>query len=292
MMNFHAELPRWSGENRPPARGERAFSRMELVVVLAALALVVALRLAAAPDPKIRTARVTCLNNLRQLTIAWLNYAADADGRMPGNLDGEDAQNIANSNKTWCLGWLDFQGGAPAGANTNLDFLRMAQLGRYIGPDLRVFKCPADLSLSNGTNGARRVRSVSMNCYMGQRSAPFTAGFQQFLKMSELVRLPPSQAFVFMDEREDSIDDAWFAFDMTGYAPANPRAFVLVDFPGDYHERGANLSFADGHLETWKWRDPRTTPPHVPGQNLSLGIGVPFSPDVQRLQAATSRKVD
>jgi prepilin-type processing-associated H-X9-DG protein len=277
---------------QPRDRSALAFTLTELVVVLAVLGTLAVLHLAAATTPKDRSASAVCQNNLRQLTAAWLLYAQDNQDRLPGNFDGGDVMNVANTNRAWCVGWLDFAGGVPSGANTNLNYLRYSQLGRYLHGDVTVFKCPADSSVSvYGSNTYPRVRSVSMNSYMGERSGPYTSGYQQFRTLSSVVRPSPSGAFVFIDEREDSINDDCLMIDMSSYDPQNPNLDILVDLPADYHEGGATLSFVDGHVETWHWRDPRTTPPHLRGVLISLGNSTPNNPDVERIQAAGSRKI-
>ena len=96
---------------------------------------------------------------------------------------------------------------------------------------------------------------------------------------------------MFVDEREDSINDACFQVNMTGFDPPNPDAFQIVDWPGAYHSGGVCLSFADGHTEHWIWKDPRTAPPLRPARLLPLGVASPKNPDLERLQWATSRKV-
>jgi prepilin-type processing-associated H-X9-DG protein len=64
---------------------------------------------------------------------------------------------------------------------------------------------------------------------------------------------------------------------------------MIADYPADWHDRGAGLSFADGHAETWHWQDARTTPRTQPGVLLPLGVSSPTNQDVARLQAVTSR---
>jgi prepilin-type processing-associated H-X9-DG protein len=130
-----------------------------------------------------------------------------------------------------------------------------------------------------------------MNAYMGERIGPYTAGFRLFKTLEEITKPTPAQAFVFIDEREESINDGWLAFDMGGSEPRDPNAYTLVDYPAMWHERGANLSFADGHAETWRWRDPRTMPPPRPGYLMPLGVSSPNNLDVARLQASTSSKL-
>ncbi len=268
-----------------------AFTGVELVVVLAVLVVLVGLRLVASSDSKALSARVICLNNLRQLTTAWTCYAHDFGGFLPGNLGNGEVGIVSYSNMTWCLGYMDFTGGNPAGADTDTSLLKMGQIGRYIG-DVRIFKCPADFSLSHGTSGLPRVRSVAMNCYVGQRAGPYTVGFMQFQKMNDLLVSSPSRTYVFLDEREDSIHEDAFELDMTGSDPVDPGVLQMVSIPADYHDRGANLSFADGHAETWRWRDPRTTPPRIAGQLPTLGQRMPSNVDIQRLQAVASRRAN
>lgn len=130
-----------------------------------------------------------------------------------------------------------------------------------------------------------------MNSYIGERTAPYTAGYKQIRELSQFTELTPAQAFVFIDEREDSINDGWFPIDMNGHYEQNFSAHVMVDFPSDAHDGAATLSFADGHVEAWVWRDRRTRPPHQPNSLLALGRPTPDNPDVARMQAATTRRV-
>jgi prepilin-type N-terminal cleavage/methylation domain-containing protein/prepilin-type processing-associated H-X9-DG protein len=275
--------------NKRPSRA--AFTLVELLVVVAVLALVALLQMGAASDTREVGRGTVCQNNLRRMMLAWQMYASENDGRLVGNLDGGGVQPLSNSNRTWVLGWLDVSGGSPPGANTNTELLTVySPLAPYMGRVAGVFKCPADKSLSLGTRGQPRVRSISMNGYMGERNGPYTTGYRLFKRMSEIVSPSPVRAFVFIDEREDSINDGCLQIDMTGFDPLNPMMYQIVDVPAEWHNRGVNLSFADGHAETWHWRDPRTMPAHHRGNLLPLGISSPNNPDVARLQAATSSR--
>ncbi|PYJ86964.1 MAG: hypothetical protein DME22_03255 [Verrucomicrobia bacterium] len=271
---------------------ERAFTFTDLITVLAVVILLNMLQLPSAATIRGKGQSASCLNNHRQLVRAWQLYA-DANGeRLVGNLDGGDVSVLANSNRTWVLGWFDFNGGSPLGANTNTVYLTTySPLAAYLRRDASVFKCPADTSLSRGRTGAPRVRSVSMNGYVGERALPYTSGYRQFKKISEFVNPSPSHAFVFIDEREDGINDGVLQIDMGGFDPLQPSRYTIVDYPADWHNRGANLSFADGHTETWRWRDGRTMPAHKFGQLLPLAVASPNNADVTRIQAAASRKV-
>jgi prepilin-type processing-associated H-X9-DG protein len=120
-----------------------------------------------------------------------------------------------------------------------------------------------------------------MNGYVGNSGTSWSAGFRVFPRYSDFTSLPPQEAFVLIDEREDSINDGTLYVDMNGYKSA--AATIIVDYPADWHNRGANLSFADGHAEYWRWQDPRTMPPHRPGVPLNLNVASPNNQDVLRL---------
>ena len=78
--------------------------------------------------------------------------------------------------------------------------------------------------------------------------------------MSDINDPGPTRTWVFVDEREDSINNGFFVVDMTGY-PDQPGQHRLANTPASYHNRAATLSFADGHSEIKVWKDPRTFPP-------------------------------
>ena len=153
--------------------------------------------------------------------------------------------------------------------------------------------------MGDGAAAARRARARAEEVADGRaRSARFrdagaySAGYWQFRKLSDIVTPSPSQAFVFIDEREDSINDGVLQIDMGGFDPLRPSMYTIVDYPADWHNRGVNLSFVDGHTETWRWHDPRTMPAHRFGAPIPLAVPSPNNPDVARIQAASSRKVN
>jgi len=268
-----------------PPRPWWAFTRAELLVTLAVVATLVVLQLPSLANSRRSGNAAMCLNNHQQLTRAWRMYAEDNGDRLAGNTGGSSA---LNSNLTWCVGWLDNTRFTPD--NTNTLYLLNSQLGPY-ARTASIYRCPEDTSLSRGRTGEPRVRSVSMNGYLGTSGSPYTAAYRVFNSFAEITALTPAQAFVFIDEQQDSINDGGFQVNMAGFSPPNPTQLWMVDYPAAYHSGGAGFGFADGHAEIRLWVDSRTTPVLSFGQPLPLNQPSPNNPDVRWLQERTTRPV-
>ena len=128
-----------------------------------------------------------------------------------------------------------------------------------------------------------------MNAYIGPRDGWQTGGYKNFPKESDISGISPAELFVFIDEREDSINDGFFLVNMTGYQPAQPNLNWIVDFPASYHNKAGSLSFADGHAEIHKWLDPRTMPILRKGAKLKLHVPSKNNKDITWLQSKSSR---
>lgn len=273
------------------ARWTTALTRVDLAGVLAGLTLLALLLRPALANNGAVGETLVCLDNHRRLLKAWLSFAAENGGQLPGNYRGSDPRGLSISNATWVVGQLDY---SSFPYNTNTLYLLQSQLGAHIDGDVSVFRCPSDRSVTQiGTNVHPRTRSVAMNGCVGENpTGNFWARYySSFRRLGDITLLSPAECFVFIDEREDSINDGFFAVSMEGFDPPEPETFRLVDFPASYHAGGATLSFADGHAATWVWKDPRTNPALRPGQRLQLDIPSPNNLDVARLQRATSRRI-
>jgi prepilin-type N-terminal cleavage/methylation domain-containing protein/prepilin-type processing-associated H-X9-DG protein len=278
--------------HRPfPAR-LRAFSLIELLVVIAILAILASLLLPALGSAKQQAHKIQCLSNLRQLHLAWQLYADDHRGHLAPN-GHSPRSGLEPSRPSWVGGWLDFDGRLD-----NIDVRWLMDPGYRHGAKLApylltsgVFKCPGDKSLALVSGQTLpRVRTISLNCYMnGLETIGVNAFWQSdrfltFRRQEDLQRTSPALMFVFIDEREDSINDGYFASDLEN----QQGQYTIVDFPASYHNRAANLTFADGHAESRRWSDPRTTPPFHRGQLLQLNVASPDNRDALWLQERTS----
>ncbi|MEQ2008937.1 MAG: hypothetical protein ABMA26_19320 [Limisphaerales bacterium] len=168
--------------------------------------------------------------------------------------------------------------------NLNTDFIMNSQLGSYVAKNVRIYRCPGDKSQWTGQD---RVRSVSMNGYLGDPAfGTRTAGYMRYTRMHDLVVPSPSGMWVFIDEREDSINDGFFYTE----GVASLANTVIGDFPASYHNQGGGLSFADGHSENHKWVDGRTVP-KVGSTQLAFPTPSPNNEDMWWLsQRATAKQ--
>lgn len=269
-------------------RTQGGFTLIELLVVIAIIAILAAMLLPALGRAKAKAAGVHCMNNGRQMMLAWRLYCEDYNDKVPaawGSAGTEEYKSI------WVTGDLDFTS-KPTNWDVNQD-IKQSRLWPYCGNSPGIWKCPADKSVVRASGQVLpRVRSISMlSWFNSSDAADFTgnSGYFRYKKMSHVVQPGPSMTFVFLDEREDSINDGEFCTSMSGY-PNTPSAFYLIDLPASYHGGSGGLSFVDGHSEIHKWRDKRTTPPLVPGVLTPLNFPSPNNVDSFWLADHSTRK--
>jgi prepilin-type N-terminal cleavage/methylation domain-containing protein len=236
----------------------RGFTLIELLVVIAIIAILAGMLLPALSKAKAKTQGVFCMNNGKQLGLAWIMYSDDYNGTL---VENHQAGDITPDKPTWCAGWLDW---TTSEENTNLNYIineRWSKLARYSAKSKAIFKCPADKNVSPAQRAAKwteRTRSISMNFCMGAGTTPTdnkNYNYQTvYIKMSDMKKLPPVKAWVFCDEQGDSINDGCFFVNMD-----TPNQFR--DLPASYHNKAGFFVFADGHAEIHKWLDPGTPQP-------------------------------
>ncbi len=238
----------------------RAFTLVELLVVIALIAVLAAMLFPALNRAKEKAQGVQCVSNVRQLAFGWFLYSDDHNGRLAynlgGKLGGKDPAmktnaNWVNNNLTWGLD----------SDNTNTATLTEAGLGSYVSKSAHIYRCPADRLLSDEQRKAgwyERVRSYSMNAMVGDDGELTADGsndnnpkYVQFFRITDIPR--PSDIFVFVEEHPDSINDGYF---LNVYYKDQ-----WMDLPASYHGGAAAFAFADGHAQLHRWASASTRQP-------------------------------
>jgi prepilin-type processing-associated H-X9-DG protein len=266
---------------------------IELLVVIAIIAILAALLLPALTKAKQKAQGIMCLNNGKQLMVAWMIYADDNADKLANNFGVTETQSSiqAGTFVNWVNNVMDWTGSDLWG-NFNPLYVQNGVLAPYLAKNLGVYKCPADIYASpaqRAAGRASRARSISMNAFFGayneQKTGNWTLGknnffptHRQWLKLSSVPR--PVNFFVTIDEHPDSIND--------GYFLNNPTAMQANwgDTPASYHNGAGGISFADGHSEIHKWRGSATKIPVVyqsPPPVVSFGNDAGSKADYQYL---------
>ena len=238
---------------RARRRKDSGFTLIELLVVIAIIAILASLLLPALGRAKAKAHQIGCLNNNRQLQLCFQMYCDDQRDLLPANealVSGNRAGLSVGAN-SWLQGnaWLD----------ASLTNIQRGALYAY-NQSTGIYKCPADRSTVRDLGLLPRTRSVSMCMYMNVRANPYDSDYKKcWHKLTQILRPGPARALVFIDENEKSIQqsafginapDRWWLF--------GTSQWTWISFPATRHNNGCTFTFADGHAETWRWREPNT----------------------------------
>jgi prepilin-type processing-associated H-X9-DG protein len=227
-------------------------------VVIAIIAILAAMLLPALSAAKKKAQGIACLNNYKQLTLAWHMYANDYNDTLALNGDrnavGVQASPSwvysaqAGGSQKYYLTWDS------SGYNTNIQYIvnnQLSSMGDYISKTVKIFHCPADLYLSGAQQALGwdyRDRSCAMNAAIGGGIKYYTGQtwFYNAKKMSDLHTPGPSDCWLLLDQHPDSIDDGAFYYNSTDA--------TFMELPGSNHGGAMGISFADGHSELYKMK--------------------------------------
>jgi prepilin-type N-terminal cleavage/methylation domain-containing protein/prepilin-type processing-associated H-X9-DG protein len=282
---------------------QRGFTLIELLVVIAIIAILAAMLLPALARAKASGQSTKCISNLHQLSIAWTMYAGDnkdylVNNHTSGNADCGASAWVTSGSLLGVATWT---------GNPRIDTNSYAISKGFLWPydtSLGIYVCPSDQSHCDASS-IPRTRSYSMStgmCWADESTAE-TNGSN--VRMSDINKPPAAQASVFLDEAENSIDN-----NALGIYPGTLNADGTINItggdvsaywnlPSSRHSSGCNVSFADSHVDHWKWQglsiiqDNAIPDPEAAGTSQGPGYDGPISgsggdlQDVAKLKSST-----
>jgi prepilin-type processing-associated H-X9-DG protein len=237
-------------------------------VVIAIIAILASLLMPALSSAKGKAHGVACMNHLRQLQLAWLMYAQDNSDELPPNRTQQRGFDYVSQPGSWVVG--------NAKLDTTTSNLQAGVLFPFVRSSV-VFRCPADRSAVEEYPQLPRTRSYAMEHWLNMRSSSggsLDAANDSPFNLRKYARVAscdpgPSRLFVFIDEHPVCIEDGVFSVPSPWAFPQANTVRTWVSLPAERHNGGDNLSFADGHVEHWRWRFLRR-PTHYANDRTSV----------------------
>jgi prepilin-type N-terminal cleavage/methylation domain-containing protein len=284
------EKMKFNAKNR-----KHGFTLIELLVVIAIIAILAALLLPTLTKAKTSALVTTCLNNNKQVVLAWSMYTHDNADRLAINSDQSEP---FNGTPSWIggappdNGWLDWSNNQN---NTNWQYLvqypNHALLGSFIGNSYKIFACPVNSAflgpMQRPLGWTGRCRSCAMDGSIGDGKKydglSYSTTFWWAKKSGDLLYPGPSSSWLIMDEHPDSIDDG-ILYDSYTYTDGTGE---FSELPGGQHNGACGIGMADGSSLMHKWVNPLTL--HPVTYTYDDNISVNKNQDLAWLARATPR---
>jgi len=270
----------WLGEKKTGGsdpcceKAWRGFTLIELLVVVALIALLAALLVPVLRTGREAGRRAACMGRLRQLQIAWQTYAESHDGFIVCGVPVSWQEHPEG--KAWLIDAP--ADGTPQSRAQAEAWMRTGALASYLG-NAKVHRCPSQYKLDPRPAPSPKPMYLewlspygivsSMNFFTASLRVRYEADFIKhhgpsrtpacITRLSQLNPPGASHRMVFLDTGCPSLASGPFDLDITGVNVTTQRGWTIGVYGAPiHHSQGTCMSFADGHVEYWKWKDPRT----------------------------------